>query len=565
MCLGGGLQLFRKINDVSIKLKLTGTILLITLIPLMTAGFLSYHSAYNSVYEMTVQDLKYMTKIKAEEIAAIAKDKQIDAATSEKVKASVDDVETSYYKANGLSGYAYIIDEQGKILYHPDPNMIGTSIANESFTQEILKQKNGYITYPWKGEEKVASFVQMPNGWELVIGSYLKDMMKPLSIIRNQMFIISFVSSLLAIVIGYIIVHILTRPMKELVQAMEKAEAGDVTVQVTPGSKDEVGQLTHIFNEMIREFRNMLRQVNEVSEQVAASSEQLTASANESTRASEQISEAAQEIASGSEGQMESVRQTTNALHEMSSNIQAIADKIHAVRQDSSVVVKYAHEGEESLKKVVWEMNDITQKVNDTEMQIRELGNRSEAIKGIIGTIHEISEQTNLLALNAAIEAARAGEQGKSFAVVAQEVRKLAEQSGRSASEIAALISDIHTKIGTAVSSMGESSKAVSEGRYVVEEAGQAFSNILKAIADLNKQIELVTASSETISEGTERIVRQGDEISRLASIAAADTQEVAAASQEQTATMEEINAASEMLAKMAEELQAHVNRFKIS
>lgn len=559
------MQLFRKINDVSIKLKLTGTILLITLIPLMTAGFLSYRSAYNSVYEMTVQDLKYMTKIKAEEIAAIAKDKQIDAATSEKVKALVDDVETSYYKANGLSGYAYIIDEQGKILYHPDPSMIGTSIANESFTQEILKQKSGYITYPWKGEEKVASFVQMPNGWELVIGSYLKDMMKPLSIIRNQMFIISFVSSLLAIVIGYIIVHILTRPMKELVQAMEKAEAGDVTVQVTPGSKDEVGQLTHIFNEMIREFRNMLRQVNEVSEQVAASSEQLTASANESTRASEQISEAAQEIASGSEGQMESVRQTTNALHEMSSNIQAIADKIHAVRQDSSVVVKYAHEGEESLKKVVWEMNDITQKVNDTEMQIRELGNRSEAIKGIIVTIHEISEQTNLLALNAAIEAARAGEQGKSFAVVAQEVRKLAEQSGRSASEIAALISDIHTKIGTAVSSMGESSKAVSEGRYVVEEAGQAFSNILKAIADLNKQIELVTASSETISEGTERIVRQGDEISRLASIAAADTQEVAAASQEQTATMEEINAASEMLAKMAEELQAHVNRFKIS
>ncbi|WP_240491902.1 methyl-accepting chemotaxis protein, partial [Acinetobacter baumannii] len=96
--------------------------------------------------------------------------------------------------------------------------------------------------------------------------------------------------------------------------------------------------------------------------------------------------------------------------------------------------------------------------VSETEVQIRELGNRSEAIKGIIGTIHQISEQTNLLALNAAIEAARAGEQGKSFAVVAQEIRKLAEQSGRSASEIATLISDIHAKIGTAVDSMGESS-----------------------------------------------------------------------------------------------------------
>lgn len=557
--------MFRNLNDVSIKLKLTGTILLITLIPLMTAGFLSYNSAYNSVYDMTVQDLKYITKIKAEEINSILNDKQTNTIAAERVKAMVDDVETNYYKANGLSGYAYIIDDKGTVLYHPDAKMINTSLASESFAKDILSQKTGYITYPWKGEEKVASFVQLSNGWELVIGSYLKDMMKPLLFIRMQIFIISLVSSLFAIVIGYMIVNFLTKPMKELVQAMEKAEAGDITVQVTPGSKDEVGQLTHMFNEMIREFRNMLRQVNEVSQQVAASSEQLTASANESTRASEQISEASQEIASGSEGQMESVRLTTEALHRMGENIKEIADKIHTVKKDSSIVVTYAREGENSLKKVGFEMNDISQKVSDTETQIRELGNRSEAIKGIIGTIRQISEQTNLLALNAAIEAARAGEQGKSFAVVAQEIRKLAEQSGKSASEIATLISDIHTKIGTAVASMGESSQAVSEGRSVVGEAGQAFSTILKAIADLNQQIEAVTASSEIISQGTEDIVRQGDEISRLASTAAADTQEVAAASQEQTATMEEINAASEMLAKMAEELQTHVSRFKIS
>ncbi|MBN6186089.1 methyl-accepting chemotaxis protein [Aneurinibacillus sp. BA2021] len=531
----------------------------------MTAGFLSYNSAYRTVYDMTVQDLKYITKIKAEEINSIVKDGQPDAMTAEKVKAMVDDVEANYYKANELNGYAYIMDGQGKVLYHPDAKMINTSLAEESFGKEILQQKTGYITYPWKGEEKVASFVQLSNGWELVIGSYLKDMMKPLLFIRMQIFIISLVASLFAIVIGYLIVNFLTKPMKELVQAMEKAEAGDVTVQVTPGSKDEVGQLTHMFNEMIREFRNMLRQVHEVSQQVAASSEQLTASANESTRASEQISEASQEIASGSEGQMESVRLTTESLHKMGNNIKDIAEKIYTAKKDSSVVVTYAQEGEESLKKVGMEMNDISQKVSETEVQIRELGNRSEAIKGIIGTIHQISEQTNLLALNAAIEAARAGEQGKSFAVVAQEIRKLAEQSGRSASEIATLISDIHAKIGTAVDSMGESSQAVSDGRSVVEEAGQAFSKILQAIGDLNKQIEMVTFSSETISEGTEVIVRQGDEISRLAAAAAADTQEVAAASQEQTATMEEINAASEMLAKMAEELQTHVSRFKIS
>lgn len=557
--------MLRKLNDVSIKLKLTGTILLITLIPLMAAGYLSYTSAYNSVYDMTVQDLKYITEIKAREVQAALSSESGNVESSSTIKQIVDDVQKNYYERNGLTGYAYIIDSKGLALYHPDPKMVGTSIAQESFTQQILAEKTGYITYPWKGEEKVASFVQLSNGWELVIGSYMKDMMKPLYLIRTQMFVISFGASLLAIIIGYVIVNVLTRPMKELVVAMQKAEAGDVTVQVKPGSRDEVGQLTHMFNEMIAQFRSMLRQVHEVAEQVAASSQELTASANESTRASEQISEASQEIASGSEGQMESVRRTTAALHEMSSSIQEIATKIHTVRSDSSVVMKYAHEGENSLKKVVWEMNEISTKVNDTEKQIRELGERSEAIMGIISTIHQISEQTNLLALNAAIEAARAGEQGKSFAVVAQEIRKLAEQSGRSAAEIATLISDIHAKIGTAVHSMGESSQVVSEGREVVEGAGEAFGYILKAISDLNRQIELVTASSEMISGSTGRIVQQGDEIARLASIAAADTQEVAAASEEQTATMEEINAASEMLARMAEQLQEYVSRFKIS
>ncbi|WP_236692750.1 methyl-accepting chemotaxis protein [Aneurinibacillus tyrosinisolvens] len=555
----------QRFNDVSIRLKLTITILIITLIPLMAAGFLSYRSAYNSVYEMTVQDLKYITAVKGKELAPFVKEGESGTAASSRIAAIVNDVKENYYGSNGLQGYAYIIDRNGTVLYHPDSKTAGTSIAKEKFAQDILQQRTGYLTYMWKGEEKIASFAELPNGWELVVGSYMKDMMKPLYVIRTEMFVISLLASVLALVAGYFIVNRLTRPMRDLVGAMEKAEAGDVTVYVEPDSRDEIGKLTDIFNQMITQFRNMLRQVHEVSEQVAASSEQLTASALESTRASEQISVAAQEIASGSEGQMESVDKTTRALHGMGSSMKEIASKILAVEHDSTIATNYAHNGEASLKKVVWEMNDISQKVSDTEQQIRELGNRSESIKGIIRTIHEISEQTNLLALNAAIEAARAGEQGKSFAVVAQEVRKLAEQSGNSAAEIAVLISDIHAKIGMAVVSMSESSQAVSEGRAVVENAGSAFSNILKAIDDVNKQIAKVTASSELISQQTDQMVKLGDEIHQLASIAASDTQEVAAASQEQTATMQEINAASEVLARMAEELQTYVNRFKIS
>ncbi|WP_035102246.1 methyl-accepting chemotaxis protein [Aneurinibacillus terranovensis] len=556
--------MFTKINDLSIKVKLTVTILLITIIPLMVSGFLSYREANTAVYNMTVEDLKYITSIKSQQLEPLTQSSQVDQAVKDKIDKIVKDVQDHYYKPNGLGGYAYILNDKGQIVFHPDSSMIGQSLAQESFVKDIMSQKSGYITYPWKGEEKVASFVQLPNGWEFVIGSYYKDMTHSIAAIQTQMFIISLIAAVLSVVVGYFIVYAITRPIKELVAAMHKAEAGDVTVSVKQGSNDEIGQLTHIFNAMISEFRRLLTTVHQVSEQVAASSEELTASAHESTRASEQIAQASQEIASGTEAQMESVRNTSTSLHEMSGKIKEIADKIHAVKHDSHVAIQYAHDGEKSLEKVGWEMNDISEKVSQTEHQIRDLGNRSESIIGIISTIREISDQTNLLALNAAIEAARAGDQGKSFAVVAQEIRKLAEQSGRSASEIADLISDIHSKINTSVTSMSESSAAVSEGREVVEKAGGAFTSILKAIEDLNLQIEQVTMSAEIIAGGTARIVQQGDEISRLAAVASADTQEVAAASQEQTATMQEINAASEMLAKMAEELQQHVSRFKI-
>ncbi|MGE5702823.1 MAG: methyl-accepting chemotaxis protein, partial [Clostridia bacterium] len=404
----------------------------------------------------------------------------------------------------------------------------------------------------------------LPNGWMIAIGSYEDDLLQPIKNIKLTMFIIAACGFAAAAIAGIFIVSRIIGPMRKLVLAMKAAESGDLTAKVPVKTSDELGQLSAMFNEMMEGFRKMLAEVQDVSEQVAASSQELTASAAESARASEQISIAATDIASGSDAQKETVQHTTNSLHRIGKDIVQIAQYAEHVNNDSQVAYKNANDGEKRLGELVHEMDEITRKVQSTEKVIRDLGAQSEQILGIITIIREISDQTNLLSLNAAIEAARAGEQGKSFAVVASEVRKLAEQSGKSAEEISQLIHAINNEIRDAVSAMEKTTEVVRLGREGVSSAGEAFQRILRSVDDVNKQITRMNESSQAIARDTEKIVEDADRVASLAEQAARDTQEVAAASEQQTATSEEMSAASDMLAEMAEKLSEQVKRFTI-
>ncbi|RXT09141.1 methyl-accepting chemotaxis protein [Ammoniphilus sp. CFH 90114] len=540
--------------------KLISTVLIITLIPVLAVGYLTYVNAYQAVYQLTVEDLKYMTHIKAQEINGSL----VTSSSLDKVEPIVHEVQERYYQPQGMKGYAYLVDAEGKILIHPDPQTRGQNLSQEKFMQQILKEKVGYVEYDWQGETKVAAFQSLSNGHTIVIGSYLKDLMTPVTKIKRNLQIISVLGAVLALAVGFVVVQQIVRPMSQLVQAMKKAEEGDLTVQVKPKCKDEIGALSEMFNRMMGHFRTMLREVHEVSEQVAASSEELTASAHESAKATEQIAVASQEIARGSESQVDSVQSTIGKINSMNHKVKRITENVLKVNRDSEVATQHAHVGEANLKQVVEQMVSISEKVKRTEQVIRELGEQSSVISGIVNTIHEISQQTNLLSLNAAIEAARAGEHGRGFAVVAQEVRKLAEQSKVSAEEISSLLSHINYEIIQAVGSMGESSLAVGKGKEVVEEATRSFGQIIHAIDDVKLQIEEVTHHAEDIAMGSEDVVTAGELIAQLAEVASADTEEMAAASEQQTATMQEINTASDMLAQMAQQLQEQVNRFKI-
>lgn len=544
----------------SIKSKWISTIWLMAFIPILILGYLSYQSAYDAIYALTVNDLKYITQIKATELDNAI----LRSAEQTQIQAIVDELQMEYYEPQGMSGYAYLLDPQGVVLVHPDPQTQGTSLAEHDFIQTILDQKNGYIEYDWKGETKVVSFNSLSNGNILAIGSYLEDLMIPVLKIKQSLLIIGAVASLLAIGIGLIIVRKITLPIFEMVHAMKRAEQGDLRVQVEPRSKDEMGTLALMFNEMMSHFRNMVTQVHVMAQQVAASSEELSVSSNEGAKATEQIASASQEIAEGSEKQIISMNSAKQLVYQMNQKVKNIAKNVNKVNQDSEYAAQYAHQGERNLGQVVDQMTIISNQVQITEQVIRQLGDQSSEISGIVKTIQDISQQTNLLALNAAIEAARAGEQGRGFSIVASEVRKLAEQSATSAEEIKRLITFINDEIRQATISMSENTKVVMEGREVVEKTTEAFGHILQAIDKVKDQIEEVTVHSNDIDQGSESVVAAVEAVAYLAEISSADTQQVAAASEEQTATMQDVHLSSEMLAKVAVQLQEQVNRFKI-
>ncbi len=366
------------------------------------------------------------------------------------------------------------------------------------------------------------------------------------------------------LVLSWIISQLISRPTKEMEELMKKAEQGDLTVQSTYISKDEMGSLSHSFNAMLTQLQGLIMKVRESSDHVAASSEQLIASAEETSNASQHIAEASTFLAAGAEGAVVATDEIASSTQDTALSIGEIATSISLVSEHSNTTTEESERGNIALNKTISQMNSINSTVQASSNVIKDLGNRSSEIEKIVGVISGISEQTNLLALNAAIEAARAGENGKGFAVVAEEVRKLAEESRRSAEQITHLILDIQNSTMEAVASMDQCTSEVETGLHLINETGESFGKILCSATDVSKKSEEVSTTSEQIAASVEQMSFKIQTVSKSAEEASANSQTVAAGAEEQLASMEEITASAHALAKMAEDLRGVVNTFKI-
>lgn len=379
------------------------------------------------------------------------------------------------------------------------------------------------------------------------------------------MIILLVVANALGLVIAFFVARMITKPLSYVTENLKEVATGNLTMDpLFVKNRDEIGDLAEAFNTMRINLANLIRQLTQTSETVASSAEQLLASSEQTSKATEQITVSIQEVAAGSENQVNSSMNAEHSIREISRGMDVVANSIQTVADVSTTTNKKAEEGNSVVGETVTQMEVVQENVSQIASIIEVLGTRSNEIGNIIDLISQVSEQTNLLALNAAIEAARAGEHGKGFAVVADEVRKLAEESSRSTDKIRELIVHIQDEIRLVTVSMDKGTESVKIGIDKVHETGTAFKEIAEMIAGVTIQAQEVSAVVEEVNASTEDMVQKVGDISTISTQAAGNSQQVAAAAEEQNASMEEIAASANALSNIASELQDHVSKFRV-
>jgi methyl-accepting chemotaxis protein len=352
--------------------------------------------------------------------------------------------------------------------------------------------------------------------------------------------------------------------IKLIENSAQQLANGDLRIRIAHKSKDETKSIIDSLNRMAEAFADMIKVSQRVSGEVTTAAQSLSVVTEQSALANNQIAQAIQEITSGSEVQLQNTQEVASVIEEVARGIQGIAENSFTVSESSKKMQSEAEDGNETMNDIVSKIKSISLSVNETNYAIQTLGEKSKSIGQIIDTISNISDQTNLLALNAAIEAARAGEQGRGFAVVADEVRKLAEKSSESADQIYGIVQSIQQETEASVKNMNKVTKEVEEGIRVVNEAGNTFRSILSSARSVSEQIQEISASSEEISASSEEVAASIVEVSKLSKEFSENAQNTAASSQEQLASMEEINSSSASLLKKVEELKAQIEKFKV-
>lgn len=381
--------------------------------------------------------------------------------------------------------------------------------------------------------------------------------------VRTTMIIV--LALVLLITIG--VVAYLMREIKSGVNAVLKGakegEARNLAYRIPVDRSDEFGHIAASFNHMFDEFRDMTKEIQASADIVDQSAIQLTETAEQSAEATQSIAQSITEVAGSTQEQMDYVTKTKEEVDAFSEGVDKSLATMNTICRHVEVTTQMTQEGGKLVQATVEQMHSIADTVEQSSAVIEKLGERSKEIGAIIDTISGIAEQTNLLALNAAIEAARAGEHGRGFSVVAEEVRKLAEESQGAATKISDLIAAIQKETGAAVSAMETGRAEAEKGRANVQSTGEGFKAIMERIEGIHSDTQLIMGTIQDIDESGKKIVGYTDNIHGSSQKISSSTETVSAAAEEQSAGMEEIAASSRQLAEQAQKLKDALGKFR--
>lgn len=446
---------------------------------------------------------------------------------------------------------------------------VGTQASSEVIATVLKKGKRFYGQADVAGSSYQTAYMPLKDQNGNIIGMlYTGANQSILASLTQSLFTQFAIVLVIVIMVSVILVLVFTRKINKrlnaLKSAFESAGNGDMTIEVSDKTGDELSELSVYYNKMRMKLNDTIQTIQQSALQLASASQQLSAGAEETNQASEKITEAVQQIANGAQDQITRIENSESSLKQASADIRDISANTAAIADKGQLAQSKADIGQKEIANVQAQMDAIHQSIQKSGEIIHQLDGRSKQIEQILSVITQIADQTNLLALNAAIEAARAGEQGKGFAVVADEVRKLAEESQQSAGQISKLIIEIQKDMNRSARSVEHVKTEAAEGVTMIQRTRDAFKEIAAATGEISAEISDLSASVTNISASAHHINDSFAANTVGIKESTKNTRQAAALTEEQFAAMEEITAASETLSQLAEELTGIISQFKM-
>lgn len=580
---GKGEMTLLKNTSLKNKLLLTVSIVVLLLIAIITTQSISeLNNRMNVDLKQELKSVGLLTamNLDSDEVKDLLSEKGETNAKFTKIQKQLDMIQ----EQQGIMSWSYIWDVKDEGGVNPigytsnlnevyEAGEIFTDLADEHVETAKLAIENNSTEVtdifedPFGSWRTVFSPIKDDNGQLIALlgidysADYINTIIKT-SVIKQ--IVIAIIGILILLVLVYIIIDRLLKPLKKVVNVANQVANGELIDVDLETSKDEIGKLSESIRTMVANLQHIILNIRNTSNHVSSAANQLTVHAGETYNSSTNIALDMNQITQNAEASMTMTEETAAAMEETATGIQQIADSANVAAESSISASQASERGNEVVQQVIAQMELINDSVEQIGTTINGLHVNTKKISEIVSLITAIADQTNLLALNAAIEAARAGEHGKGFAVVADEVRRLAEQSSQSATEIYNLISSIQSDSNASITVMEKGKEDVKVGMAFTNEVGEIFKEILTASEEVASQIREISAASQQISASSEEVAASVNNIKQSAEQSAEFSSNVSKSTQEQLSTMQEVKDASSSLGKTAEELQGLVAKFKL-